>query len=362
MKSAKARPAALFWRKNGIDLLVTLGMLAFAGLICALLSSLGGYSNYVSMIFILAVFLIARLTNGYRWGILASLVSVLVVNYIFTYPYLKFNFTIAGYPLTILCMLVVSIATSTVTTRAKQNERIRIEAEAEKARGNLLRAVSHDLRTPLTSILGTISTVIENDGALGSAERIQLLRGAQSDAQWLVRMTENLLAITRIDAERANIVKTPEAAEEVVSEAVAKFKKSSPGIAVSVRVPDELLMIPMDATLIEQVLLNLLENAAQHGVTADRVELSVERKGDKAEFSVRDNGVGIPEERLAGIFSSRAAAAAAGGDSRRNMGIGLSVCQTIIRAHGGTMAAGNAPGGGAVFRFELGLGGKTDGE
>ncbi len=337
------------------DLGLTVGILIAACGLCFVLGKIDSNANYVSIVFVLAVFMCARFTEGYLCGILASIAGVLAVNYIFTYPYFRFNFTLSGYPLTILCMLAVSIATSALMTQVKQNERVKMEAEREKMRGNLLRAVSHDLRTPLTSILGATSAVIENDEALTSGERVALLRGAQQDAQWLIRMVENLLAVTRIDGDsRAKIVKTPEAAEEIVAEVVTKFKKRFPGSKLNVRVPDELLIIPMDAVLIEQVIFNLLENAVQHGKTTTCIDLSVSRRGRKAVFEVRDDGVGIDPRKIQGIFEGSVSGSGdAEGDGRRNMGIGLSVCNTIIQAHGGTLRARNSTSGGAVFRFEL---------
>lgn len=335
----------------------TAGIYVTTCLLCALLRNLGNDNNYVSMIFILSIFMTARFTDGYWYGIIASLVGVLTVNYFFTFPFFAFNFTLAGYPLTILSMLAVSIATSALTTQTKQSEQIKMEVEKEKTRSNLLRAVSHDLRTPLTSILGAISVMIENDGSLTGKERMELLCGAQDDAQWLIRVVENLLAVTRIDEEsRAKIIKAPEAAEEIVSEVVAKFKKRFPDQNLQVKVPDELLLIPMDAILIEQVLMNLLENAVIHGKGEDCIQLSVTLKGNKAAFEVRDNGAGIDPEKLPKIFDGYLNRATEDeSDSKRNMGIGLSVCNTIIRAHGGKMYAANNLDGGASFRFELNM-------
>ena len=341
------------WR----DSAVTLEILLAAYGVCSLLRNFGESSSYASLLFLLAVFLVARYTEGYFYGIAASLVGVLSVNYVFIYPYYSFNFTLAGYPMTMLCMLAVSLTTSALITRIKQSDQLKLAAEKEKMRGNLLRAVSHDLRTPLTSILGATSAVAENDLTLTHEERVRLLRGAQDDIEWLIRMVENLLAVTRIDADSpAQVIKTPEAAEEIVSETVAKFKKRFPGFSVSVRVPDALLMIQMDDMLIEQVLINLMENVVLHGETADRVELTVSRSGKCAVFEVRDNGVGIPPDKLPKILEgSMISAEEKQGDSKRNMGIGLSVCNAIVRAHGGSMFAENAPEGGAVIGFRLAI-------
>lgn len=337
------------------DVLVSLGICALTCAVCVPLSLIGDSNNYAPMIFVLSVFMTARFTVGYLCGIVMSLVDVLLVNFVFTYPYLSFNFTLTGYPISIISMLGVSLATSALTTRAKQSEKIRLEAEREKTRSNLLRAVSHDLRTPLTSILGATSAVIENDENLSHEARVNLLRSAQDDAQWLIRIVENLLAVTRVDSGANRIVKAPEPAEEILAAAVQKFKKRFPEMQVLARAPEELLMVPMDSVLIEQVISNLLENAALHGKTADRVELSVRREDKTAVFEVRDNGVGVDADKLTDIMAGRSVSGGQDTDSRRNMGIGLSVCHSIIKAHGDRLEAENAPDGGAVFRFRLAL-------
>ncbi len=206
------------------DALVMLGCLTGAGLICALIRIFAHGGDYEPMLFILAVFLVARFTDGYLPGIISSFAAVLAVNYIFSYPYFHFDFTLAGYPLTILCTLAVSIITSAVLSRVKQSEAFRLQAEKEKTRSNLLRAISHDLRTPLTAISGAISTVVEQEDALTPSQKDALLTGAQQDVQWLIRMVENLLTVTRIDGDNAgSIAKVPESVEDIVSGAIRKF-------------------------------------------------------------------------------------------------------------------------------------------
>lgn len=311
---------------------------------------------YVSMIFILAVLVISRITDGYLFGVTASLVSVLAVNYFFTFPYFAFNFSLPGYPITIICMLTVSILTCTLTTRMKQQEHVRLIAEREIIRGNLLRAVSHDLRTPLTSILGANSVLMENEEALTPEQRMRLHVEIRDDAQWLIRMVENLLSITRIRQDQAaKIEKTPEIVEEVLAEAVGKFHKNHAEQAVSVQAPETPLICPMDAMLIEQVLLNLLENVVMHGEGATLLELTARSEGDHAVFAVADNGCGVSNERLPHLFEDGGRASATESDSKRSMGIGLSVCNAIIKAHGGQMYAKKRPGGGLIVSFSLPL-------
>ena len=339
------------------DFIKSFVIIELASATCMLLHKIDHTSTYLSMIFILAVFLVSRFTNGYVYGIIASLVSIVIFNYFFTYPYYSINVTLAGYPITIICMLAVSIITSAMTTQIKTHHIVLLEAEMEKRRSNLLRALSHDLRTPLTSILGASSAIMDNDKNLDRADRLKLLSEIYDDAQWLIRMVENLLSITRIDSDRAaEIVKVDVAVEELVPEAVMKFQKRFPEQYVSVKVPSYLFMVPMDAMLIEQVLINLLENAVLHAKNMTAIHLEVRDEHGMAVFEVSDDGEGIKSDILPRIFKGynkidedRTC------DSKKNMGIGLSVCNTIVKAHNGTMAAANKPEGGALFTFCLPL-------
>ena len=166
-----------------------------------------------------------------------------------------------------------------------------------------------------------------------------------------------LLSITRISGEQTAISKEYEAAEEILAASVHKFEKRfKSNIRIAVEVPQEVVLVPMDATLIQQVLLNLMENAVLHGESTTELRLSVEHIGDEACFTVSDNGLGIPRERLATLFDGSLSGEKSGGfDMKKNMGIGLSVCQTIVKAHGGRITAENRPEGGAQFRFYLPL-------
>lgn len=229
-----------------------------------------------------------------------------------------------------------------------------MENEKEKMRANLLRSVSHDIRTPLTSIVGATSTILDHP-TLPPSEQKELLEDVRSDAQWLIQVVENLLSITRIGSDQANIKKEPEAAEEILGEAVRKFRKRYPQVLVEVRAPRELLLVPMDPILIEQVLSNLLENAVLHGKTVSRIVVSVQREEGFARFSVADDGQGISPDALPRLFDGTLKhSETPSGDGKRNLGLGLSVCLAIVRAHGGTMEARNLDQG-AEFTFRLPL-------
>jgi len=232
---------------------------------------------------------------------------------------------------------------------------IMIDSEKERMRSNLLRAISHDLRTPLAGILGASSVIRENGKALDEDTREKLNANIQEEAQWLIRMVENLLSVTRISENASNVTKKPEAAEEVVGEAVGRIQQRFPRREIAVRVPDEFLEVPMDGTLIVQVLINLLENAIKYSPENTPVEVRLQKIGDWAVFEVLDSGKGIPKEDLPYLFTDSAPGANRSPDSARGMGIGLTICRTIVKAHGGKIEAENRPGGGALFRFALPL-------
>jgi len=315
---------------------------------------MGDSDNAVPMVFVLAVLLTSRFTEGYFYGVFASIVSVFGVNFAFTYPYFEFNFSLTGYPLTFLSMFAVSMVVGMLTERVKRQDRIKAEADQEKMKANLLRSVSHDLRTPLTSIIGSANVVLEHYDTLSDDEKKELIDHVRDEAQWLVRLVENILSITRIKDNAVQLKKYPEAAEEIVSEAVTKFRKNR-NMPVSVCVPDELLMVPMDATLIEQVLVNLMENVYIHAKGATRIEVGISRvEGDKALFCVEDNGSGIDENILPKLFEELFPHVKdSHADGRRSMGIGLSACMSIVKAHGGNMHAENRESGGARVCFVL---------
>ena len=339
---------------SGKDFIVSMSLYLVSVICCLVLRNFDPQNDtsYVSMIFLLDVFLTALLTDGFFFSLTIAVFAVLSVDYIFTPPYWEVSFTLAGFPLTFLVMMTICVATGIVTSRAKRVSEMEREAEREKIHSNLLRAVSHDIRTPLTGIVGATNVLLEQDVELTQEQRLQLLRSTNEDAQWLIRIVENLLSITRINnSEEARVKKAPEAAEEVIGSAVAKTHKHYPDVDVYVSVPDELMLVPMDPLLIEQVLVNLMENAVIHGGTS-RIDITLTQQGDNAVFTVADNGKGIPLHLLGKLFDG-AARSDRTSDGKRSMGIGLSVCRTVVHAHGGTIRGENKKDGGACFTVTL---------
>ncbi|WMI82274.1 ATP-binding protein [Anaerotignum sp. MB30-C6] len=243
---------------------------------------------------------------------------------------------------------ILALERQAIEEKAQQ---ILLEKEKEKMRSNLLRAVSHDLRTPLTCILGATTTLQENKEKINEVTFDQLLSDIHHDAQWLIHMVENLLSITKISSEDAKVKKQDEIVEEIVAESVSRILKRFPNSTINVSVPEELLIVPMDATLIEQVLINLLENAIRHSGTSLPVRLKVSKEQDEAIFTVTDYGKGIDPTKVSTIFEGKSGAVSA--DANRGLGIGLSICKTIILAHDGRIFAKNHNCGGASFTFVL---------
>ena len=232
----------------------------------------------------------------------------------------------------------------------ERQQRVQMEIERERLRGDLLRSVSHDLRTPLAGILGAASTVIENYGQLTDDVRKDFLQGICTDAEWLNHLVDNILSMTRFSEGKVILRKDMEAVEELVAGAVQRIKKRTQSKDLTITIPDELIMIPVEGILIEQVLVNLLDNAIKHTPENAKVHVAVEREAGNIAFSVHDDGPGIPEEEISLVFDRFYTSAKQG---RRGFGLGLAICKSIIEAHGGKITAFNDTDGGAVFRFTL---------
>lgn len=357
-----------FLKNSGI----TLGLLCAALVIAALLYQNSSGQADLSMVFFPAVIFIAQKTKGYHYGIAACIISVFCVNYFFTEPFFQLNFSNKGYPIMFLGMLGCSVIISTLTTKImrqtetsilreqntrilfqenlrleRERDKIKMEAEQEASRNILLRAVSHDLRTPLTAIGGASSALLDNWNQLEDSQKKKLIKDIQTDSQWLTRMVENLLSVTRVQDGVATLKKKPEVAEELAADAIQKIKQRFTNVTVSLSLPDQFLMIPMDSMLIEQVLINLMENSIRHSGKPDRIGLTIRKENDDAVFEVEDWGTGIPMNSIP--FKTETLT----GDAVRNPGLGLKVCKTIVQAHGGQISAHNKPNGGAVFSFTL---------
>lgn len=236
---------------------------------------------------------------------------------------------------------------------SEKQQKSKMDVERERLRGNLLRAISHDLRTPLTGILGATATILDNDDILDNKVKRELLQNVYEDASWLIHSVENILNMTRIDEGRIEIKRNMEAVEEIVAEAVSRIKKLASAHQLKINIPNDLIMLLMDGTLIEQVLVNLIDNALKHTPSGSLIEIKVWAEAEKVLFEVSDNGKGISEKDIPFIFNRFYTATPINDGGRRGTGLGLAICKSIITAHGGDISVYNNSSGGATFRFEL---------
>ncbi|MCI9066403.1 MAG: PAS domain-containing sensor histidine kinase [Lachnospiraceae bacterium] len=337
------------------DAAITVSLLFLCFILCLLIQNAFGAYTLIPAVFILGSFLTSLITDGYICGFVSAIASVFIFDFAFELPYFQLNFTITDNLVTAVIMIIISFVTCTLTTKLKKQEAVRAESEKEKMRADLLRAISHDLRTPLTTIYGASSALLENDRELSPQQKKKMLESIREDADWLTRMVENLLSITRLDGKNVKLLKTSTVLDEFVDAALIKFHKRYPEQEVTVNLPDEFITIEMDALLVEQVVINILENAVYHAKGMTILCLKAFTVPGKVVFEITDDGCGLEKDRLKHIFKGYYNNTEdLPSDSRRsNAGIGLRVCSAIIRAHGGTIEAANLKSKGAVFRFAL---------
>ena len=340
-------------KKRLCDWALTLIITAAAFGISIVLQNVLTVNEHTATVFVFAVFLVSLLTDGYVCGIAATLIAVLGINFAFNYPYFEFNFTIPENAVSAAVMLIIAVMTSTLTTKLKEWEALRSESEMEKHRANLMRAVSHDLRTPLTTIYGSGSAILENYDVLTDEQKKNMIEGIRQDSEWLCRIVENLLSVTGLRNGSVKLIKTPTLPVELADAVYAKFKKRYPAVTPVLEICEDPVFVPMDALLIEQVIVNLMDNAVQHAVGMTRLTLRIETVGRRALFSVEDDGCGITRDRLAEISAGKLISQGTADDRKRNAGIGLSVCSSIIKAHGGELLVESPEGGGTRASFAL---------
>lgn len=236
---------------------------------------------------------------------------------------------------------------------AREKEETAILARNEQLRANLLRAISHDLRTPLTSISGNASTLLSNDKKLDDITRIRIFTDIYDDSMWLISLVENLLAVTRIEEGRMNLKPSAELIEEVIAEALRHVNRKSKGHIILNDSTQELVLAQIDAKLVVQVMINLIDNAVKYTPAGSVIKIHSEQTGKWVIVSVSDNGPGIPDEQKPLIFNMFYSGANKIADSRRSLGLGLFLCKAIITAHGGSIFVADNQPHGAVFQFTL---------
>ena len=236
---------------------------------------------------------------------------------------------------------------------AQEKEEAKLQAENEKLRANLLRSISHDLRTPLTSISGNAAMLLSDGDSIPPETRTQMYRDMYEDASWLHNLVENLLAVTRIGEGRMQLQKQPHLVEEIVSEALQHINRNRSGHRISVVHENDLLLATCDARLIIQVLVNLVDNAIKYTPAGSDIRICTGEENGCVRICVADSGPGIPDSEKSKIFQMFYTGSHPIADSRRSLGLGLSLCKSILSAHGGTIAVSDNVPSGAVFTLTI---------
>ena len=236
---------------------------------------------------------------------------------------------------------------------AKEKESAAVLAKNEQLRANLLRAISHDLRTPLTSISGNASNLMSNYDKLDDEMRMQIFTDIFNDSQWLISLVENLLSVTRIEEGRMNFNMSVELMDEVIEEAMRHINRKSTEHNISVEYKDELILARMDARLIIQVIINIVDNAIKYTPAGSEIRITAEKKENTVSVRISDNGAGIPDSIKPRVFEMFFTGESTIADNRRSLGLGLSLCKSIINAHGGEITLTDNTPHGSVFTFTL---------
>jgi len=233
----------------------------------------------------------------------------------------------------------------------EENKRVEQQVENERIRSSLLSSVSHDLRTPLAAIMGSASALLKDGGSIDAAGRRDLLENIRDEADRLSRLVNNLLEMTRLESGAVEIHRELHHMEEIAGTAIARMEAKNGDHRITARFPPDLPMVSVDAMLVEQVLINLIDNAFKYSPARTPVEISAVEENGGLNVRVSDRGPGIPSEDLDRLFDKfyRGKLHGPVGGS----GLGLAICKAIVDAHGGSIFAGNRPGGGAMFQFSI---------
>ncbi|MGM9665329.1 MAG: ATP-binding protein [Eubacteriales bacterium] len=349
-----------------IDTLITVGTFIVSTGFCFALECLDVEDlNYI-IIYVLGILFTAVFTNGTLYSSVLSVVSVLGYNFFFAEPKFAFRLSDRMYIFTFMLMFAVGITVSLITSELKhkmarineldiEKEKLKSEAEREKLKATLLRSISHDLRTPLTTIKNGAELIVENPD-MDKRDRDEILGDISSKSMWMIGLVENLLSLTRIDSEKLTVKKSPEALEEIIPQAVRNVCGIVGNRKIHYDMPDDLLLIPMDATLIIQTVSNILTNAIRHTKDDGNIWIKVWSTGSDAVFRFTNDGEPISEKDLPHIFEMYYTS----GD-RNGVGIGLAICELIVTAHGGKIEARNTEDKKVSFEFNLPMEENTDG-
>jgi len=347
-----------------IDVVKSIGMIAVATAVGNIFWKVGLSEANITMVYILGVLIISMITTHQVYSMISSLFCVVVFNYFFTIPRFTLHAYDKDYPITFVIMFLAAFLTGSLAARLKklaieneQNAREKAEAamlaEKEQMRANLLRAMSHDLRTPLTSISGNASNLLSNEEWFDTATRRQLYRDIYDDSIWLINMVENLLSISKVEEGRLNLHFTTELLDEIVNEALGHIGRKKEEHQIILNTSDEFVLVNVDARLIIQVIINILDNAIKYTPKNSKIIITTEKRSEMAVVMIADDGPGVLEEDKEFVFDMFYSGAKNLADSHRSLGLGLALCKSIINTHGGEIWLTDNKPTGAVFGFSL---------
>ncbi len=247
-------------------------------------------------------------------------------------------------------MIALSIERDQSVLEAHQAQ---LQVETEQLRNSLLSSVSHDLRTPLATIAGASSSLLDVDKKLGTQERHELLQSIVEESHRLARLVDNLLDMTRLEAGTITLNKQWHVLEEIVGSALTRLRRELVGHGVRVAIPDDFPLLFLDGVLMEQVFVNLFENASRYTPSGSRIDVTARKTGIQVEISIADNGPGLPAGSEGRVFDKFFRGTPLHPDARRGVGLGLAICRGLVRAHGGELSARTRPEGGAEFLITL---------
>ena len=333
------------------------GILIAATLVGLLFSGLKIPEANIIAVYILGVLIISIITSSWMYSFLASVISVLAFNFLFTVPRFTLRAYDPSYPVTFGIMFLVALITGSLASRMKEYARESAQAamqiEKENLRAYLMRYISHDLRTPLTSISGNASNLLSNENEFSQETRMQIYGDIYDDSMWLIKLVENLLSVTRIEDGRMDLRMSAELMDEVIAEAMRHTDRNRAGRKIEVSSDEEFILGKMDARLIVQVVINLVDNAVKYTPEGAQIRIHTGKKDGMVVVSVSDTGSGIPDEQKSKVFEMFYTGTNRAADGRRSLGLGLGLCRSIIRAHGGEIWVSDNKPQGAVFTFTL---------
>lgn len=333
------------------------GILIAATLVGLLFSGLKIPEANIIAVYILGVLIISIITSSWMYSFLASVISVLAFNFLFTVPRFTLRAYDPSYPVTFGIMFLVALITGSLASRmkeyARESAKAAMQIEKEQLRADLLRSISHDLRTPLTSISGNASNLLSNENEFSQETRMQIYGDIYDDSMWLIKLVENLLSVTRIEDGRMDLRMSAELMDEVIAEAMRHTDRNRDGRKIEVSSDEEFILGKMDARLIVQVVINLVDNAVKYTPEGAQIRIHTGKKDGMVVVSVSDTGPGIPDEQKSKVFDMFYTGTNRAADGRRSLGLGLGLCRSIIRAHGGEIWVSDNKPQGAVFTFTL---------